>query len=65
VATPGTYRDTLTLKAIPAGRYRLEWVDPASGEVKATNSVRWGGGDLALTTPSYSIDVALRMRAAP
>jgi hypothetical protein len=65
VATPGTYRDTLTLKAVPAGRYRLEWIDPASGGVRATDSVRWGGGDLALTTPSFSIDVALRMRAAP
>lgn len=64
VATPGTYRDTVTLKAIPAGLYRLEWVDPLSGGVKASDTVRWRGGDLALTTPAYAIDVALRMRAA-
>jgi len=65
VATPGTYRDTLTLKAVPAGRYRLEWVDPVSGAVRASEAVRWGGGDLAVTTPPYAIDVALRMRATP
>ena len=64
VATPGRYRDTLTLKAVPAGRYRLDWVDPVSGGVRASDTVRWGGGDLALTTPPYSIDVALRMRVA-
>ena len=64
VATPGTYRDTLTLKAVPAGRYRLEWVDPVSGRVTASDTMRSRGADLALTTPSYSIDVALRMRAA-
>jgi hypothetical protein len=65
VATPGSYRDTLTLKAVPAGTYQLEWVDPVSGVVTASEAVRWGGGDLALTTPPYFIDVALRMRAAP
>jgi hypothetical protein len=63
VATAGTYRDTVTLKAVPSGSYRLEWVDPVSGGVRASETLRWGGGDLALTTPSYSIDVALRMRA--
>jgi Protein of unknown function (DUF4038) len=65
VATPGTYRDSVTLKAVPAGSYRLEWIDPVSGGVRASETVRWGGGDLALTTPPYSIDVALRMRVAP
>ncbi len=65
VATPGSYRDTITLRAVPAGSYRLEWVDPVRGGVRASDTVRWGGGDLALTTPPYSIDLALRMRAAP
>ncbi len=64
VATPGTWRDTLALKAVPAGSYRLEWVDPVSGVVRASEAVRWGGGDLALTTPPYSLDIALRMRIA-
>lgn len=65
VATPGTYRDTLRLKAIPAGTYRLEWVDPVNGVVRASDTVRWRGGDLVLTTPAYFLDVALRMRALP
>jgi len=65
VATPGRYRDTLTLKAVAAGTYRLEWVDPVTGVVRASDTVRWRGGDLALTTPAHSVDVALRMRALP
>jgi len=65
VATPGTYRDTVTLKDVPAGSYRLEWVEPVSGVVRASETVRRGRGDLALTTPPYAIDIALRMRAAP
>jgi hypothetical protein len=63
VATRGTYRDTVTLKAVPAGTYTLEWIAPASGAVMGTSSVTWAGGDLTVTTPSYSIDVALRMRS--
>ncbi|HXK10384.1 MAG TPA: hypothetical protein VMT70_12115 [Vicinamibacteria bacterium] len=64
VATPGTWRDTFTVEAVPSGRYRQEWVDPASGRVEGTEAVEWKGGDLTVTTPSYSIDVALRMVAA-
>jgi hypothetical protein len=63
VATPGTYRDTFTLKAVPPGRYRLEWVDPANGAVTESRQLDWRGGDLDVTTPAYSLDVALRMRA--
>ncbi len=52
------------MKAVPAGRYRLDWVDPVSGAVKTSESLRWKGGDFAVTTPVYAIDVALRIRAA-
>jgi hypothetical protein len=65
VATPGTYRDTVTLKAVPAGSYRLEWVDPSGGTVMTSETVSWRGGDLAVATPAYSIDVALRVRLVP
>jgi len=64
-ATPGTYRDTITLSAIPAGGYRLEWLDPASGAIKESTHLNWRGGDLSVTTPAYSLDIALRMRATP
>lgn len=62
IARPGSYRDTIILTAIPPGTYRLEWIDPATGSVKATDTVSWAGGDLPLKTPGYSIDVALRMQ---
>ena len=63
IAKAGSYRDTITLSAVPAGNYQLEWLDPATGTVKETKSLKWSGGDLAVTTPEYSIDAALRMRA--
>jgi hypothetical protein len=63
VATPGSYRDTFILKAIPPGRYRQEWVDPVSGAIKESVRLNWRGGDLRVTTPTYALDVALRMRA--
>jgi hypothetical protein len=62
VATPGTYRDAITLQAVPAGRYRLDWIDPATGAIRESRRLRWAGGDLGLTTPPYSVDVALRLR---
>ena len=63
VAAPGTYTDTFTLKGIPAGRYQLEWVDPMSGAILEAKQLNCTGGDLRLTTPAYSLDVALRLRA--
>ncbi len=65
VARPGVYRDTITLNAVPAGVYTLQWIDPATGRVKASDRVDWAGGDLAATTPVYSLDVAMRMRRVP
>ncbi len=65
VATPGNYRDTLTLPAVPAGRYVLAWIDPLSGRVRANETIESSGGELRLTTPDYTLDVALSLRAAP
>jgi hypothetical protein len=62
-AKTGSYRDTLTLKAVPAGTYRMEWIDPATGADLSNDEIRWAGGDLPLATPVYSIDAALWMRA--
>jgi hypothetical protein len=65
VAIPGRYRDTVTLRAVPRGAYRLEWVAPATGAVIGAETIDWAGGDLRVATPPYTIDVALRMRASP
>jgi hypothetical protein len=64
VPTPGSYRDTFTLGAVPPGTYRLEWVDPTSGAIKEARRLKWSGGDLRVTTPAYSLDVALRLRTS-
>lgn len=61
MAKPGNYQDSLTFNAIPAGKYHLEWIDPASGRVKNADTLNWTGGDLLLKTPVYSLDIALRM----
>ena len=65
VPTPGSYRDTFTLASVPAGNYRMEWIEPVSGVLKESKFLDWSGGNLRVTTPSYSLDVALRMRKVP
>ncbi len=64
VGVPGAYRDTFTLKAVPEGAYRLDWIEPETGLVRASGRIDWRGGDLTVTTPAYALDVALHMRAA-
>ncbi len=61
IAKAGNYSDTITLKAVPAGTYKLEWIDPATGAVTGTDTIHWSGGDLKATTPVYSIDVSMRI----
>jgi len=60
---PGNYKDTITLTAVPAGEYKLEWVDPATGAVISKDTIKWNGGNLKVTTPVYSVDMAMRLRA--
>ena len=61
VPKPGNYSDTLTLNAIPAASYSIEWIDPASGVVKTSETINWAGGNLMVVTPLYSLDIALRI----
>jgi hypothetical protein len=61
--TPGDYRETLVLD-LPAGNYRAEWLDPASGVVLGADRFDHAGGSRALATPSHSVDLALRIKAA-
>jgi hypothetical protein len=62
VGTPGNYQDQITLNTVPAGTYRLEWIDPATGAVKHTETRTHVGAKFVLKTPAYSMDLALRMR---
>ena len=55
----------MTLRAVPRGVYRLEWIAPATGAVMGAETIDWAGGDLSVTTPAYTLDLALRMRASP
>jgi hypothetical protein len=61
IPNPGNYRDILTLNAVPAGAYMVEWIDPASGSVKGSEHLTWAGGNLQVITPSYPIDIVLRI----
>jgi hypothetical protein len=64
MSSPGNYRDSLTLNEIPAGIYLKEWIDPASGKTISSETLNWKGGNLPVTTPPYSVDIALRMKTS-
>ncbi|MFB3921349.1 MAG: hypothetical protein ACE145_06475 [Terriglobia bacterium] len=59
--TPGNYVENLVLD-LPAGAYKAEWVDPASGNVIGADTLSHQGGKRTLTTPKHSIDIALRIK---
>ena len=59
---PGTYQAWLLL-ALPAGSYQAAWVLPESGAVVKMESFRHAGGKRTLSSPSYTIDIALRIKA--
>ncbi len=59
--TPGDYSEDLTLD-LPAGTYKLDWVEPATGKVLKTDTVKHDGGSLKSTTPRHSVDIALRIK---
>ena len=61
ITRPGNYRETMILN-LPAGTYRAEWVDPASGAVLDSASFSHKGGNQAVTSPEHSVDIALRIR---
>ncbi|MCY2950469.1 MAG: DUF4038 domain-containing protein [Planctomycetota bacterium] len=49
---------------LPAGRYRAEWVNTLLGTVDKAEDVTHGGCVLALESPEYRDDVALRVKKA-
>ena len=61
MVTPGRYTEELQLN-LPAGTYKADWVDPASGSVVRTEKVAHKGGNWTVMTPTYSVDIALRIK---
>jgi hypothetical protein len=61
-ACPGSYKDTIKLK-VPAGSYRVEWINPSDGKILQSSVQGHNkGGSLRLRTPPYKMDIALRMK---
>jgi hypothetical protein len=60
IPAPGHYQVDLTLK-IARGRFRAEWIDPASGKVMKIEHFIHDGGDKVLSSPPYTVDLALRI----
>jgi hypothetical protein len=60
-AIPGSYVEHLEID-LSAGAYKLEWVDPATGSVLASEVIQHKGGKREFITPSHSVDIALRIK---
>ena len=61
VVTPGKYGYTLELN-LPAGAYQADWVEPATGSILRTDKLAHEGGNVTVTTPEYTVDLALRIK---
>jgi len=59
--TPGEYLENLVLN-LPPGNYKAEWIDPASYAILAIQDFKQTGALHVLETPTYSIDIALRIK---
>jgi hypothetical protein len=62
VITAGSYQANPVL-SLPAGSYRFDWVEPATGRVLAGSDFSHGGGNKTFASPAYSMDIALRIKA--
>lgn len=46
---------------MPAGRYRAEWISPLTGRVEKAENLDHRGGQITLSSPTYSEDIALKV----
>jgi hypothetical protein len=61
----GYVRDAIAAEVtleLPAGTYRVEWVNPRTGKVEREATVEHGGGEHRLTSPAFTEDIAFRIR---
>jgi hypothetical protein len=61
VVQTGSYQENVVLN-IEAGKYKADWVEPATGKVVNTVNFSHQGGERKFTTPQYTIDMALRIK---
>ena len=61
IVTPGSYSETIVLN-LPAGTYKAEWIDPASGSILQADTFMHKGTTRTFATPPYSVDIALRVK---
>jgi hypothetical protein len=61
VVASGSFVEDLLLD-LPGGAYKVDWIDPASGEVLGTETFTHQGGDRMFHTPQHAVDVALRIK---
>ncbi len=50
----------LTL-ALPEGRYRVEWINPRTGNLDTTEYIETTGAPAAIHSPAYTEDIAVRI----
>ena len=62
VAMPGAYTDTIELNDVPAGKYAVKWTDPVTGAELGADVIATSGGAVRLPTPSYALDIAMRLQ---
>jgi len=60
--TPGNYQEDVAFN-LPPGSYVAEWIDPSVGRVLQSQRFEHTGGTRTLTTPMYTIDIALRIKS--
>ena len=61
IVSPGNYHESLMLK-LPPGNYQADWVDTELGSVVQSESFTQGTENRVLTSPTYKIDIALRIK---
>ena len=57
----GGKQATLSL-ALPAGKYRAEWLNPLTGNIEKKEKLKHPGGVWKLASPPYNEDIALRIK---
>lgn len=64
MVVPGEYKnEPVSLFNMPSGTYKVEWINPKDGKaVSSPYIIVHGGGTLILYTPTYHIDIALRIK---